>query len=166
MVWFQRRCFKMKHFLALEIFLGQLYIAKAVPVKEFDGRIVGAIAVGYPVRELSGIGRIIQSSKVGDSGFPLADSKDQLLYVTEGRSLEKSQAIVDSIDVGSGQSSVQGVKAGDYRISSFLFKPWNYKIYVAASISEINARTARSVTESHVADCARFAFGHGSYDSA
>ena len=130
-------------------FLGQLYIAKAVPVKEFDGRIVGAIAVGYPVRELSGIGRIIQSSKVGDSGFlALADSKDQLLYVTEGRSLEKSQAIVDSIDVGSGQSSVQGVKAGDYRISSFLFKPWNYKIYVAASISEINARTARSVTES------------------
>ena len=130
-------------------FLGELYIAKAVPVKDFDGRIVGAIAVGYPVRELSGIGKIIQSSKVGDSGFlALADSKGKLLYVTDGRSIEKSQLIVDSIHAGSGQSSVQDVKANNYRISSFLFEPWNYKIYVAASISEINALTARSVTES------------------
>ena len=129
-------------------FLGELYIAKAVPVKKFDGQIVGAISVGYPVRQLSEVGRIIQSSKIGNFGFlALADSKGKILYVTEGRSIEKSQRVIDTF-ASSGQSSIQDVKVDDYRVSSFLFKPWKYKIYVASSISEINALTARVVTES------------------
>ncbi len=127
-------------------FLGEPYIAKVQPVRQLNGEIVGALAVGYPIRELSDVGRIIESSKVGEFGFlALANNKGRVMYVTSGKQKEEVQKILDSI---STQGSVKDVRVDDFYVSSYFFEPWEYKIYVGSNIPEINAVTARIVAES------------------
>ena len=130
-------------------FLGEPFIAKVQPVGQLDGQVVGALAVGYPIRQLKDVGNIIESEKVGQSGFlALANSENRVLYVTSGKSRGEVQEIIDSIDLDHDQSPVYGVKAGKYSVRSYPFDPWDYKIFVGSNVVEINAVTARIAAES------------------
>ena len=130
-------------------FLGEPFIAKVQPVRQLDGQVVGALAVGYPIRKLSDVGNIIESARVGQLGFlALANNNNRVMYVTSGQSSEKIQRIVDSLVVESTQQASPSVRNGKYILRSYSFDPWGYKIYVGSNIIEINALTARIVAES------------------
>ena len=130
-------------------FLGEPFIAKVQPVRQLDGQVVGALAVGYPIRKLSDVGNIIESARVGQLGFlALANNNNRVMYVTSGQSSEKIQRIVDSLVVESTQQTSPSVRNGKYILRSYSFDPWGYKIYVGSNIIEINALTARIVAES------------------
>jgi len=130
-------------------FLGEPFIAKVQPVRQLDGQVVGALAVGYPIRKLSDVGNIIESARVGQLGFlALANNNNRVMYVTSGQSSEKIQQIVDSLVAESEQQVSPNIRNGKYILRSYSFDPWGYKIYVGSNIVEINALTARIVAES------------------
>ena len=128
---------------------GEPFIAKVQPVRQLDGQVVGALAVGYPIRQLKDVGNIIESEKVGQSGFlALANSENRVLYVTSGKSRDEVQKIVDAIDLDQSQSLSYSTRVGKYSVRSYPFDPWNYKIFVGSNVVEINAVTARIAAES------------------
>ena len=130
-------------------FLGEPFIAKVQPVRQLDGQVVGALAVGYPIRQLKDVGNIIESEKVGQSGFlALANSENRVLYVTSGKSRDEVQKIVDAIDLDQSQSLSYSTRVGKYSVRSYPFDPWNYRIFVGSNVVEINAVTARIAAES------------------
>ena len=136
-------------FFGVDDLLGELYIAKAEPIQRLDGEIVGAISVGYPVRRLSEIGKIIRSSSVGKFGFlALVDQQGDVIYVTEGQDVQQVQSLVDSVASVSSQGVIETTTVDRYKIRSYMFEPWRFEIYVASNIDEINSVTARIVAES------------------
>ena len=138
-----------KTFFGAGDFLGELYIAKAEPIQRFDGGIAGAMAVGYPVSQLSEIGQIIKSSRVDKLGFlALVDDRGEVAYASTGQDLDKVQQIIDTLTREPSRESGSEVVVDSFKARVYPFKPWDYKIVVATNIDEINAVTARIVTES------------------
>lgn len=111
--------------------MGKAYLGSYEPVKDADGEVIGALFVGYPVRELAILKDSIENDVVLRRGlFALADSKGHVIFASKSAQNTPLEAIIDAAFSRSDPPP-------GWMVRSEVFVPWRYMIVAALRQEDI-----------------------------
>ena len=117
-----------KSFYGVVDILGRPYITGYEPLRDAGGAVIGVWYVGYQLASLNELGKVIEETRILDSGFvALADNKNRILF--------KSKSVSDEL-VGNyvGADNSEGnAETGEWNVVKTPFEAWNYQIISAYS---------------------------------